>query len=95
LQPSALLEALAGAQLRPNDGFGALRESLMARRATLTSSILVLIGWDEQRRRLLRELRMLDLPLLVMAVLNEPPADAPAWLHVLIPGRIKEGLAQL
>ena len=95
LQPSALLEALAGAQLRPNDGFGALRESLMARRAMLTSSILVLIGWDEQRRQLARELRVLDLPLLVMAVLNEPPAEAPAWLHVLAPGRIREGLARL
>jgi len=95
LQPLALLEALAGAQLRPNDGFGALRESLMARRATLTSSILVLIGWDEQRRRLVHELRVLGLPLLVMTVLNEPPADAPAWLHVLVPGRIKEGLARL
>ncbi len=95
LQPSALLEALAGVQLRPNDRFGALRESLMARRATLTSSILVLIGWDEQRSQLVKELRVLGLPLLVMTVLNEPPADAPAWLHVLVPGRIKEGLARL
>lgn len=95
LQPSALLEALAGAQLRSNGGFESLREALMARRATLTSSILVLIGWDEQRRRLVKELRVLDLPLLVMAVLNERPADAPAWLHVLVPGRIKEGLARL
>ena len=95
LQPAALLEALAGAQLRTNSRFESLREALMARRATLTSSILVLIGWDEQRRRLVKELRVLDLPLLVMAVLNEPPADAPAWLHVLVPGRIKEGLARL
>ena len=95
LQPVALLEALAGAQLRPNAGFGALRESLMTRRATLSSSILVLIGWDEPRRRLVQELRVLGLPLLVMAVLAERPADAPAWLHVLVPGRIKEGLSRL
>ena len=95
LQPLALLEALAGAQLRPNGGFAVLREALMARRATLTSSILVLIGWDEQRRHLVHELRVLGLPLLVMAVLNEPPADAPAWLQVLVPGRVKEGLARL
>lgn len=95
LQPSALLEALAGARLLPNDGFVALRESIMARRATLTSSILVLIGWDEPRRRLVWELRVLGLPLLVMAVLGEPPADAPAWLHVLVPGRVREGLARL
>lgn len=95
LQPSALLEALAGAQLRPDGGFASLREALMARRATLTSSMLVLIGWDEQRRELVRELRASGLPLLVMAVLNEPPLDAPAWLHVLVPGRIKQGLARL
>jgi hypothetical protein len=91
----ALLEALAGAQLRPMSGFEALRAALLARRAALTSSILVLIGWDEQRRRLMQELRMLDLPLLVMAVLGEPPADAPPWLHVLVPGRVAEGLARL
>jgi uncharacterized protein (DUF58 family) len=95
LQPAALLEALAGAQLRPNRGFETLREALMARRATLTSSIVVLIGWDEPRRRLVHELRVVGLPLLVMAVLDAPPADAPAWLHVLIPGRIREGLARL
>ena len=95
LQSSALLEALAGAQLRPDGGFASLREALMARRATLTSSILVLIGWDERRRELVRELRVSGLPLLVMAVLNEPPLEAPEWLHVLVPGRIKQGLARL
>ena len=95
LQPQALLEALAGAQLRPNGGFGALRESLVARRAALTSAILVLVGWDEQRSQLVQELRALGLPMLVMAVLDEPRADAPGWLRVLIPGRIREGLARL
>jgi uncharacterized protein (DUF58 family) len=95
LQPAALLEALSGAQLRPASGFGALREALMARRALLTSAIVVLVGWDEPRRQLVRELRVLGLPLLVMAVLEEPPADAPAWLRVLVPGRIREGLARL
>ena len=95
LQPAALLEALAGAQLRPDSGFETLRGALMARRALLTSAIVVLIGWDEQRRQLVQELRVLGVPLLVMAVLDELPADAPAWLHVLVPGRIREGLARL
>jgi uncharacterized protein (DUF58 family) len=93
LQPAALLEALAGAQLRANEGFHALRSALMARRASLTTSILVLIAWDEPRRHLVRELRAMGLPLLVMAVLAQRPGDAPEWLRVLVPGRIQEGLA--
>jgi len=95
LQPVALLEALAGAQLQADSGFASLRAALMARRAGLTSAIVVLIGWDERRRRTIRDLRAMGLPLLVMAILAEPPSDAPAWLHVLTPGRIREGLARL
>jgi len=95
LQPLALLEALAGAQLQPDAGFAALREALLARRAAFTSAIVVLIGWDARRQSLIRDLRAMGLPLLVMAVLGEVPADPPAWLRVLTPGRVQEGLASL
>ena len=72
-----------------------LQEAILARRAALTGCILILLGWDEPRIELTRRLRALGLPLLVLAVSAPPVVQAPAWLHVLTPGRIQEGLARL
>jgi hypothetical protein len=72
-----------------------LQDAILARRAALTGCILIFIGWDEARAAFTRRLRALGLPILALAVSAESVRDAPAWLRVLAPGRIQEGLARL
>ena len=110
LQPAALLEVLAGVQLcrgpspdsRSADSqpaalqpLDSLRQALLQRRGALSGCVLVLIDWDEPRRELLRRLRESGMALLVLLVSEEPVASPPPWLHLLVPGKIEAGLAQL
>ena len=95
LSTGGLLEVLAGVQPCRDKAFGVLQDAILARRAALTGCILILLGWDEPRAELTRRLQALGLPLLALAVTARPVAAAPAWLHVLTPGRVQEGLARL
>ncbi|MSQ71844.1 MAG: DUF58 domain-containing protein [Betaproteobacteria bacterium] len=110
LQPAALLEVLAGVQMCRSESADAspadpslptrqplesLHHAVMQRRAALSGCVLVLIDWDEARRELVRRLRESGLALLVLLVSAEPVESPPAWLHVLTPGKIEEGLARL
>ena len=67
-----------------------------------TGCICVFLAWDEARQRLVQQLRTMDLPLLVLIMLDGgadldpgPMRDRPEHFRVLQAGKVKEGLAKL
>jgi uncharacterized protein (DUF58 family) len=96
MQPEHLLEVLAGVGPGDPGAFARLAGAVMARRATLSSVIVILLAWDEARRGLVSGLRACGLEVRVLLVREEraAPASAPAGVMVLNPGRIEEGLAR-
>ncbi len=95
LQAEALMRVLALVNPSCGADMGALKSTILSRRSELSSCICILLAWDPQRRQMLLEMQQTGLPLLVLLVCEEPPADCPAWLHPLIPGKIQEGLLLL
>jgi uncharacterized protein (DUF58 family) len=94
MQPLGLLEVLAGARLAEG-GAEKLRDALVSQRSRLSACILILIGWDDVRQALVRELDRLRLPARVLLVCDEVPDGLPPSVHALLRGRIAEGLAKL
>jgi uncharacterized protein (DUF58 family) len=95
MQMSSLLEVLAGVQPCRDQPFDALANAVLAQRRSLTGCICVLLGWDEARAGLVRQLRAQGIAARVIAVSREPVPGAPEWLLVVEPGRVQEGLARL
>ena len=97
LQADHMLEILAGVGASAPDSIEALARSVLARRGALSSCIAIVLAWDAPRRRLLEALAGggSELRALLVCVPEHAPADAPAWLHVLHPGAVEAGLAQL
>lgn len=98
LSAGSLMEVLAGVPLCAGQPFQTLRDAVVARRALLTGSICVLLAWDHARRAFVEDLQKLGVPLLVLLVTSEPPnpqLPRPAWLRVIEPGKVQEGLARL
>ena len=73
---------------------------MLGRRGELSSVIVVLLAWDEQRRALVRALAASGTEVRTLLVCGERDipagahADAPALL-VLHPGKIEAGLAAM
>jgi hypothetical protein len=92
-----MLEVLAGVGPSAPQGFEALARAVLEARAQLASCILVLVTWDEARRRLAESLAASGAE--VRAILDcaseAAPRDAPPWLTVVHPGSIEAGLAAL
>lgn len=97
MQATHMLEALAAVAPSGADAFPALARAVLARRASLSSVILILLGWDEERRRLADSLRAggASVRALLVGAPGAGPADAPPWLVRLHPGSIEAGLAAI
>jgi uncharacterized protein (DUF58 family) len=95
LQSGSLLEILAAVQPCGDKPLTALAEATLARRHGLSGCICVLLGWDEERRELVQKLRSHGVALRVIVVSEEPVAERPAWLLVIEPDKVQEGLARL
>jgi uncharacterized protein (DUF58 family) len=95
MQQGSLLEILAGVRASAGQAFRRLHDAVLARRAALSGCILILLGWDEARQALVRTLRQSGVPLKVLLLSEQGIEAAPAWLRVLTPGKIQEGLALL
>lgn len=95
--PERLLEVLACASARPERPFADLSGSLLRRRASLSGCILVLLGFDDERRALVRRLRAEGLPALALAVAEplSPAFEPEPGVHRLEAGRAAEVLARL
>ncbi|HEY5790318.1 MAG TPA: DUF58 domain-containing protein, partial [Gammaproteobacteria bacterium] len=97
LHAQGLLEILAHVQPARARDLELLGATLAEHRQRLSGCILVLLGWDAARQRLVRELRATGLETLVLVVAAAgavpPPAEPGlAWLQA---GRVAEGLAGL
>lgn len=95
MQPGSLVEILAGVRISAGQPFSHLHHAVLARRASLSGCILILIEWDDARQALVRALQQGGVPLVVLLVSEKNIASPPAWLRVLTPGKIEEGLSAL
>lgn len=97
LQAQNMLEVLAAVAPSAPAAFAELSRAVLARRDSLSSVILILLGWDEERRKLASALQASGAELRGLLVCDRKakPADAPGWLLALHPGEIEAGLAKL
>jgi uncharacterized protein (DUF58 family) len=97
LHPEHMLEVLAGVGASAPQGFAALARAVLEQRAQLASCVLVLVGWDEARRRLAEQLAAsgIEVRAILVCESERAPRDAPAWLLTAHPGAIEAALAGL
>lgn len=97
-----MLEALACVQATPGQAFARLREAVVQRAEELSGCVCVLLGFDDERRELVRLLRSLGIPLLVLVLVESdddapihpgPMSDCPERFRRLRAGRVEEDLA--
>ncbi len=99
-----MLEVLAAVKPFREPRFAELEGLVLENSVALSGCLLVLLDWDEPRRALVRRLKSLQLPTLVMLLVPAgradgfdpgPAADQPDRLVVLEAGRVGEGLQRL
>lgn len=97
LHAEHMLEVLAGVDPSAPQGFEALARAVLEARSQLASCILVLVTWDEARRRLAESLAAsgTEVRAILVCASEAVPRDAPAWLTAVHPGSIEAGLAAL
>lgn len=102
-QAEQLLEILASVRVCTDKPFSSLENLVVEHAPVMSGCIVVLLDWDEARRELVRKIRVLGVPLLVLLLApgeGEAPdpgplRDAPQCFRVLRKGRVGEGLAAL
>ena len=96
-----MLEILASVKPSQEKKFAALEQLVVEHASAVSGCICIFLAWDESRRRLVRKLTALGLPVLVLIVreANAPAfprgVDDPESLHLLEVGKIEEGLSKL
>jgi uncharacterized protein (DUF58 family) len=99
-----MLEILASVRACRDRPFRALETLVLDHAARVSGCICVLLAWDETRRDLVKKLKMLGVPLLVLVITEPgrgkslepgPMRDQPEQFHVLELGNIEQGLAAL
>jgi uncharacterized protein (DUF58 family) len=97
LHAEHMLAVLAGVGPSAPQGFAALARAVLEARAQLASCILVLVSWDEARRRLAESLAVsgIEVRAILACAREAVPRDAPPWLTVVHPGAVEAALAGL
>jgi uncharacterized protein (DUF58 family) len=97
LRAEHMLEVLASVGPSAPQGFEALARAVLEARAQLASCILVLVTWDEARRRLAESLAAsgTEVRAILVCAREAAPPDAPAWLTAVHPGAVEAALAGL
>ncbi len=99
-----MLEILASVRPCHEQPISALEELVINHASTVSGCICVLLAWDEARQELVRKLKGLGLPVLVLVITPPgkaptlkpgPMRDEPDRLLALEMGRIEEQLAEL
>jgi uncharacterized protein (DUF58 family) len=99
-----MLEILASVRACGDESFARLERLVLEHAPRVSGCICVLLGWDAARQDLVRKLKRLGLPLLVLALVESgqgraldagPLSDEPGRLHPLELGRIEQDLAKL
>ena len=77
--------------------FPELARAVVARRDSLSSVILILLSWDEERRKLAAALRAAgaEVRALLVCAEHDAPRERPPGVLLLVPGKIEQGLAAL
>jgi len=95
MQVEHMLEVLAGVAPSVPAEFMTLARAVSSHRAALTSCIVVLVEWDDERRLFLERLRAGGLEVRAFLVCDRETAPRAPGLLVLHPGQIDAGLASL
>jgi len=99
-----MLEILASVQACRQRPFESLETAVLDHAGVVSGCICVFLAWDDARQKLVRKLRMLEVPVMVLVIVPRgapealdpgPMHDATDHFHVLEAGRIEEGLARL
>jgi uncharacterized protein (DUF58 family) len=98
-----MLEILASVKNCADKKFETLEQLVLNHISTVSGCICVLQRWDDARKNLMKKLRTLNIPLLVLVVVRPgekktdagPLRDEPENFHVLESGQIEEQLAKL
>ena len=100
-----MLEVLASVRANLDlKQFHGLEELVLNHASRVSGCICVLINWDKPRQELVRKLRLLGIPLLVLLVVEPggarkidagPMRDDPQHFRILEVGNVEEGLAKL
>ena len=99
LQSQHMLEVLAAVAPSEPGAFAGLARAVIGRGESLTSVILILLGWDEERRKLADTLRGSGAEVRTLLVCGERelphgfPHGLPGGVVHLLPGKIEQGLA--
>lgn len=103
-QAEQALELLAGVRASHDQSFSALQDLVLRHVKAVCGCVCVFLGWDEPRRELVRQLRALNLPVLLLIVVDAgqaakfdrgPAEDLPEHFYLLEAGQIAEGLLQI
>lgn len=99
-----MLEILASVRASSDKSFQALEHLVLGHVGEVSGCIFVLLAWDQARQEVVRKVRVLGVPVLVLVVVEigsenhfaaGPMRDQPENFRVLEAGRIEEGLAKL
>ena len=103
-QADQMLEILASVKNCADKKFDALEQLVLNHLSVVSGCICVLQKWDEARRKFVRKLKALGVPVMVLVIVRQGEGisgaggalvDAKGTLHVLEIGKIGEGLAQV
>ena len=95
MQVSHMLEVLAGVSPSPPQAFGTLARAVLGQRGALTSCIVVLLDWDEERKGFIESLSRSGLEVRALIVSNADIQAGKTNCLVLRPGQVEAGLARL
>jgi uncharacterized protein (DUF58 family) len=97
MQADHMLEVLAGVAASERREFAALARAVLARRASVSSVIAILVAWDADRRDFIAALRAsgAEVRALLVCPAGAVPADLPPGVAALHPGEIEKGLLNL
>lgn len=97
LQSEHMLEVLAAVGPSEVTAFSELSRAVAGRRDSLSSVILILQSWDEERRKLAAALRAAgaEVRTLLVCAEHDVPRERPPGVLLLVAGRIEQGLAAL
>jgi uncharacterized protein (DUF58 family) len=104
--PEQLLEVLAGVPVCRDQPFGALENLVLRHAIWVSGCVAVFLAWDEDRRRLVRRLESMGIPVEVFVIVPSGKGDTggdaagsvvdfPERFHCLEAGKVEEGLGRL
>ena len=93
--PTSLLKVLACAEMARDKEFDSLAYSVLKNTALFSGCILILCGFDKDRRELYNRLLQSKISLLTLVISDNAIDELPNGVIQLTPGKIQEGLNQI